>query len=548
MVNQEKQYYRIDPGYIVNKPWYNSYLDYQNHNNVPPSNPNPNYPAGASPGQYATSQKVYSLNGSTNRTGLEMVIKVMAGDKVDIFGRSYHTNYSSVSNGNSTPLSILQIMSGLISSPSNAISGKGVNASQLESWNAGLLPSSFIRGQNYESGTTIPKAYINYIFLDEQFRYVSGGASRVGNYGEVKQHWSELSNLAAQKNGYLLVYVSNESNFTVFFDNLQVVHKTGPIVEETHYYPFGLVMQGISSKIPGSVVNRKKYNGKEEQRQEFGDGSGLEWLDYGARIYDAQIGRMNHVDPMAHKMPFASPYAYCLNNPINMVDPDGRIPYPITIRAFAPFNYFGGGFHGDGANRGFTTSSSATARVHQKINFDTDKTTMTTNAWSSPTSHRVIPGSLTETPSIKFNGDFTIKRNGDTKTFNFATHVAGSNPMVPGAPPIDIFSNFSIKENKKAGILDISGKLTGDNFPSTEAFVTDPKGNNVFIGVGFYEGSPFSSLDGENQRDISSFNFSISTDKKGNFTGVKMGDKSYSIAGWNKMFQTADPHKNEEKK
>jgi hypothetical protein len=190
MVNQEKQYYRIDPGYIVDKPWYNSYLDYPNHKDVPPANQNPNYPAGASPGQYATSQKVYSLNGSTNRTGLEMVIKVMAGDKVDIFGRSYHTNYSSVSNSNSTPLSILQIMIGLISSPSNAISGKGVSASQLENWNSSLVPSSFIRGQNYESSTTIPNAYINYIFLDEQFRYVGGGASRVGNYGEVKQHWS----------------------------------------------------------------------------------------------------------------------------------------------------------------------------------------------------------------------------------------------------------------------------------------------------------------------------------------------------------------------
>ena len=192
----------------------------------------------------------------------------MAGDKVDIFGRSYHTNYSSVSNGNSTPLSILQIMSGLISSPSNAISGKGVSASQLESWNAGLVPSTFIRGQNYETGTTIPKAYINYIFLDEQFRYVGGGASRVGNYGEVKQHWSELSNLAAQKNGYLLVYVSNESNFTVYFDDLQVVHKPGPIVEETHYYPFGLVMNGISSKgLNGTANNKLKFNGKEEQRK-----------------------------------------------------------------------------------------------------------------------------------------------------------------------------------------------------------------------------------------------------------------------------------------
>jgi hypothetical protein len=233
---------------------------------------------------------------------------------------------------------------------------------------------------------------------------------------------------------------------------------------------------------------------------------------------------------------------------MKFVDPDGRIPYPITIRAFAPFNTFGGGFHGDGANRGFTTSSNATARVHQKINFDTDKTTLTTSAWSSPSSHRFLPGSATATPSVGFTGDYTIANKGDSKTFDFGTHVAASNPMVPGSPPIDVFSSFSITENKKAGTLDISGKLTGDNFPSTEAFVSDPSGQNLFIGVGYYEGSPFSSLSGENKRDVSSFDFSVTTDKKGNFTGVKMGDKSYSLADWNKMFQTADPHKNAETK
>jgi RHS repeat-associated protein len=208
-------------------------------------------------------------------------------------------------------------MSGLISSPSNAISGKGVSASQLESWNSGLVPSSFIRGQNYESGTTIPKAYINYIFLDDQFRYVGGGASRVGNYGEVKQHWSELSNLAAQKNGYLLVYVSNESNFTVYFDNLQVVHKPGPIVEETHYYPFGLVMNGISSKaLNNAPVNKKKFNGI-EHTTEFD----LNTYDAFFRNVDPQIGRWWQIDPKPNEM--QSLYSMIGNDPIRFADPLG---------------------------------------------------------------------------------------------------------------------------------------------------------------------------------------------------------------------------------
>ena len=116
----------------------------------------------------------------------------------------------------------------------------------------------------------------------------------------------------------------------MFFDNIQVVHTKKAILEEHHYYPFGMVMAGVSSKAAGISPNKIKYSGKEEQQNEFTHGSGLEWTDFGARMYDNQIGRWHTVDPLAEKYEFCSPYHFAANNPILFSDKDGK-EYDVSV-------------------------------------------------------------------------------------------------------------------------------------------------------------------------------------------------------------------------
>ena len=89
---------------------------------------------------------------------------------------------------------------------------------------------------------------------------------------------------------------------------------TGTVEETNHYYPFGGVFAATNN------VQPYKYNGKE-----FDSKNGLNWYDYGARHYDAALGRFVSVDPLAEQDYAVSPYTYCGNNPVLRIDKDGRI-------------------------------------------------------------------------------------------------------------------------------------------------------------------------------------------------------------------------------
>lgn len=95
-------------------------------------------------------------------------------------------------------------------------------------------------------------------------------------------------------------------------NNRVVIDQNGNVEEVNHYYPFGGLFTCFSS------IQSYKYNGKE-----FDVFKGLNWLDYGVRQYDAFLCRWYVVDPMSAKYYSMSPYAYCGNNPNNMVDPTG---------------------------------------------------------------------------------------------------------------------------------------------------------------------------------------------------------------------------------
>lgn len=119
--------------------------------------------------------------------------------------------------------------------------------------------------------------------------------------------------------GYALCNKDNNFSFHYYLkdhlgNNRVVVSEDGEIEQVNDYYPTGALMASSM----GGDTQRFKYNGKELDRV-----NGLNWYDYGARNYDAEIVVWKGVDKMADKNVTTSLYGYCNSNPMRFIDPLG---------------------------------------------------------------------------------------------------------------------------------------------------------------------------------------------------------------------------------
>ena len=87
-------------------------------------------------------------------------------------------------------------------------------------------------------------------------------------------------------------------------------------LEDMHYYPFGMLMEGMGTNTP---TNDYAYNGKE-----LNEDLGLNLSEYGARWYDTALGRWWSVDALAEFTFDWTPYNYVQNMPTRALDPDGN--------------------------------------------------------------------------------------------------------------------------------------------------------------------------------------------------------------------------------
>lgn len=290
---------------------------------------------GTRPGGISTDpeeQFAADLNAASSAAlGPGKLIKVMAGDRIQLGAEAF---YYSNAQPETPPLPINLLVNQVISAISGAAAANGEIASSFAQasvdFNNSLMALTDIQSES-PNDTTQPAAYLNYLVFDDGFnlRQEQSGMIQVGQ----ADAWNgiDVPQFEIDKNGYIYVFTSNRSAMSVSTDNLYLYHWKGALLEEMHYYPYGLTFD--VNRQMGLKASDVRYNSQSLEQNEFTSNAGtekygLEWYDFMARSYDVQLGRWMQPDPM---MQHASPYLAMGDNPTLFTDPLGLEDSPIDI-------------------------------------------------------------------------------------------------------------------------------------------------------------------------------------------------------------------------
>src|SRR5690606_16283741 len=164
--------------------------------------------------------------------------------------------------------------------------------------NATYYAGSYIYEESSQMGLMGPiSSGIKLKFFNQPEGYVEPNNS--GNFDYIYQYKDHLGNIR-------LSYKNISNNITPVLE----------IQEENNYYPFGLKHKGYNNNIVSE--HNWDYQGKENQKE-----LSLNWHDFGARNYDAALGRWMNTDPLSEEFYSYSPYNAMMNNPLNFIDPTG---------------------------------------------------------------------------------------------------------------------------------------------------------------------------------------------------------------------------------
>jgi RHS repeat-associated protein len=149
----------------------------------------------------------------------------------------------------------------------------------------------------------------NYVYENNILQFFNHSEGYVNNdnglYKYVYQYRDNLDNVR-------LSYSDNDNNGTI---------SQSEVIQESNYYPFGFLQKGYNTNVSSSgnsTAQKFKYNGKE-----LNDELGLNWYDYGMRLYNPALGRWNAIDPLVEKYFPLSPYSFAANSPIILKDIEG---------------------------------------------------------------------------------------------------------------------------------------------------------------------------------------------------------------------------------